>query len=88
MSLASLLEYEQVDSARYSHCSSSSWSKSHSLTELVGGGIRFTSMLVKAGRGGFLGQWLANVGAIDTSSSGSIQAGANGGAMVVQADTV
>ncbi len=45
-------------------------------------------MLVKAGLEGFLGQWLANVGTINTSSSGSIQAGANGGAMVVEADMV
>jgi hypothetical protein len=50
--------------------------------------MRFTSMLVKAGCGGYLGQWLANVGTINTSSSGSIQAGANGGAVVIEADTV
>jgi hypothetical protein len=45
-------------------------------------------MLVKAGCRGFLGQWLVNVGAINTLSSGSIQAGANGGAVVIEADTV
>jgi hypothetical protein len=45
-------------------------------------------MLVKAGHGGFLGQWLANVVAINTLSSGSIQAWTNGGAVVVEADTI
>jgi hypothetical protein len=50
--------------------------------------MRFPSMLVKAGGKSFLGQWLANVGAIDTLSSGSIQAGANRGAMVVEANMV
>jgi hypothetical protein len=45
-------------------------------------------MLVKFGRGGFLGQWLANVGAFNTLSSGSIQAGANRGSVVIKADTV
>jgi hypothetical protein len=54
----------------------------------VGDGIRFKSMFVKAGCRGFLGQWLANVGAINSSSSGSIQAGANRGTVVVEADTV
>jgi hypothetical protein len=45
-------------------------------------------MLVKTGCGGYLGQWLANVGTIDTLLSGSIQAGANGDTVVVEADTV
>jgi hypothetical protein len=45
-------------------------------------------MLVKTGRGGFLGQWLANVGTINSSSPGSIQAGADGGTIVIDADTV
>ncbi len=72
------------------HRSSSSWSNSRSLTEKAGGGIRSKSMLVEAGCRGFLGQWLVNVnvGAINSSSSGSIQAGANGGTVVVEAETV
>jgi hypothetical protein len=37
---------------------------------------------------GFLGQWLANVGVTDSSSSSSIRAGTNGGALVVEADMV
>ncbi len=38
--------------------------------------------------GGFFGQWLANIRVIDSLSSGLIQAGTNGGALVVEADMV
>ena len=45
-------------------------------------------MLVKAGCGGFLGQLLANVGTINSLSSGSIQAGADEDAVAVEANMV
>ncbi len=65
---------------------SSSLSISHRLTEKEGGGMRFKSNLEGLFNRGCLGQWLANVGAIKSLPSGSIQVGANGIAVVVEAN--
>jgi hypothetical protein len=51
---------------------SSSQSMSRSLTEKAGGGIMLKSNTGGEAVGGFFGQWLANIGVIDSLSSGSI----------------
>jgi hypothetical protein len=67
---------------------SSSQSMSRRLTEKAGGGMRLTLILRGLSERGCLGQWLVNVGAIDSLSSGSLQAGANETAVVVEADVL
>jgi hypothetical protein len=65
---------------------SSSLSISRRLTEKVEGGMRLKSNFEGLSDRDCLGQWLVNVGAIDSSSSDSVQAGASGVAVVVEAD--
>jgi hypothetical protein len=50
--------------------------------------MRLKSILRGLSKRGCLGQWLANMGAIGSLSSGSIQAGVDGTAVVVEADVL
>jgi hypothetical protein len=86
--LSSLLLEGLVDLARKRGCMSLSWSMSCRLSEKAGKGIMLKLNMGGVALGGFFGQWLANRGAIDSLSSGLIQAGTNGGALVVEADMV